>query len=135
MLDCFASCEIREFDCSAISLRCAIFGLVASQLPSFLALPVFLRFVSLLSDPEGPGDEEDRMWPEQMLNFGTMKKGTFICFDFGGLQQIGSSKVCANAEPGLVVTLGDVEFINILSAASLVENGMCMAFTEIQNQK
>ena len=91
--------------------------------------------VEVLSSPEGPGDKEDRAWLERRLILRTVEEGSLPHFDFVGLQKIKSPEVCANAKCSLVFALGDVESIDILSAASLMEIGMCMEFTKICDQK
>ena len=87
--------------------------------------------VGMLSNSDGPKDKEDGAWLEQNLNFRNKKQGCLPHFDFAELQKIKGSKLCADMECSLIHTLGDVKSVNSLSAASLMEIGMHMAFTKI----
>lgn len=79
------------------------------------------------------GDEEDRAWLDAHLKFGTKEEGCIPYFDFATFYKLKTPNPAPNISRSIIFTLGMVESVNILSAASLMEIGMYTAFVEVRD--
>ena len=73
--------------------------------------------------------EEDGEWMAKQQIFKAEKEGCFPCFNFRKFPSF-KKKEISGMVISLICTLRHVECINLLSPASLMEIGMCMAFCE-----
>ena len=76
-------------------------------------------------------NKEDRAWLDDKLIIEIEKRGSLSHFEFTGFHQAKTPAARANLEVATIHTLGFVDGVDLLSAASLMELGMHMAFSEI----